>query len=234
MYFPVLDRSPKVSASYYADVHISPVITLCAQLFSTAVQQIAPDRLIIQKNVDGFRKVFFKAFDGAELHLLPPIRNPQFQPWIDWIKQEYQRAWWIITTAWMLDKELVRRFPGVKANVDQIRLNLWTQGGATRVFQKSGITVDNFPLVLPENVKTADHLVGDTIDTYRHFYASLQQQHRMKWTNTPKPEFLGGPKVTSLVTSEGVYCGICSPTSKVGKPSSAGCGNEGCPWKEGE
>lgn len=215
MYLHVLDKSPFESAKAHADVHLGPTITACAKLFSTAVIEAAGDKIEIVRNASGI-----KEFRLGDISFLPPIRNEQFRPWIDWVKADYNRAWWLVTFSWMLQKEREFRFGSrVPDHSDHVRLNLWAQQGATSILGKTHKSVHDVPLVLPPDAQIADN--PDAIIEYRFYYMKLQQRTKMRWSGArPKPEWMGGPKASSAPK-------VCE---KCGSDAGA-CAEADCPLK---
>lgn len=230
MYLHVLDRSPHESAKYLADLHLGPSITTYAKLFSTAVIETSKDiELVRIKNLDVAGNVIGVRIEyrlGKHV-LMPPVNDPGFRPWIDWIKAEYQRAWWVVATCWGLDTERRHRFgETLNHHSDHARMNLWAQGQVCDVFPRKGLPIaSSLPIVIPGK----DLSDVDPIEAYRSNYACLGG--KMRWTKRSKPEWLGGPvtKKSSVQSSGPAVCSTCG--------SDAGgelCGLTNCPLQEGQ
>jgi hypothetical protein len=212
-YIMVLDQSPKAIAEATADVHLRPTITTIAKILSTGVRRAAPTEVKEYTNGHGVRR--YIAFDQI---ILPPLRDDRFTPWVEWVLKEYNRAWWLVTLSWFLDKELISRFGEGIPPSDHLKVQEWVKAGITRAFTKNNIKDWDFPVVLPNQSLVVK---GIAIDTYREYYKTLPTKARMKWTGRGKPLWMTGIPVVS----EKEKCGVC--TSDV--PDARMCPVEGCP-----
>ena len=224
-YLSVLSNSPKDVAEATADIHLNNSIVMCAKLLSTAIQVQAPEKLLKNKMAGGVVREYL--FDDA-LTLLPPIKAPQFTPWIDWIRKEYQHAWWLVTLAWFLDKELTERFDGnAPKHPMDVKIQAWVKWGVTKLFPKSpkkDLLEWEFPVVLPSYTGFLQYT--DPVKIYREYYSQLLKKGlRMKWTKRGIPTWLTMPS-TSLVCAK-----VCSECGAVGADARI-CTVESCPGKK--
>lgn len=212
-------------AAATADIHINQTITTIVKLLSTAAITIAPDRVQKQVAEHGVRQFVLKGYADEKLIMLPPLKHPMYDPWVNWIMAEYNHAWWLVTLAWFLAKEQGNRFgDGQARNPMYLQLQEWVKGGVTKVFpkkEKTGQTDWDFPVVVP-HISPLKTQGLDPLVAYRlHYKELLASGTKMKWTGKPMPEWLGP-------IADPKWCMICQKND----PDARICGESRCPTKK--
>jgi hypothetical protein len=200
----VLHDQPRLGAQLLADIHLRPTLTAACKIMHTALFMSAPsEEVAVEKSVDNVKEFKYKG-----LLLMPPY--PGKNPWVNWAASNYHHFWWLIETAWWVDKELTHRF-----HLDQsplyLKMNKIVEEGCSRHFPKPNMkAIGNWP--------TPGLIQGDEVATYRNAYKKLKEKVRMKWTNREVPQFMSvdyehtypeckGPKPITGVCDKGCFYG---------------------------
>lgn len=229
----VLDPTPVLAAKNAADIHLVPLMLNIARVISTAVQELGETKKEVK---EGGVRVYRTKIGEHLVETLTPIRNPKsdLRPWVDWVKKEYGRFWWMIQYAWMCDKERIQRFnlePNQNHEIYLILQNL-VQKGAADLFPKDKSLVGNwlFPITTSKAIACRD----TPIETYRAAYREYRKNPvygiKLKWTRAEEPAWLNQVVTTPRLLPVPVNsCQVCSNSNVDPRM----CDFSGCPGKAG-
>jgi hypothetical protein len=142
----------------------------------TALFRSAPiEEVSFDRNADKVMEFKYKG-----MLLMPPY--PGKNHWVDWAASNYHHFWWLIETAWWMDKELQHRFC-LDPSPLYLKMNKIIEEGCSRHFPKPDMkSIGKWP--------TPGLIQGDEVATYRNTYKELRGKIRMKWTNREIPAFM--------------------------------------------
>ena len=172
----ILDKDPKISASYHCDMHVKGFILNYSQLLSavhwiTLYNKVEED--IIFKKKKDFTEFLFKKYPVGHENRPPYGTNYISNPCVEWIRESKENYLWAVNLIVCLGEEYYSRFGKYhKCSKDAI----WFKQNIPDDIPEGCLT--DFCINLIDSCKISN----DAVECYRYYYNN-EKSEMATWTN---------------------------------------------------